>query len=136
MHRIFAIHGRIRRKSLLPGTDVQLSFETRIGLREIQVIRQQQKRTEIIIFTNTRGVLRRQMFRSKERTALYTMAAEVTATYGGYYQPLRCWIELYNDYIRREILERDMATQYLADLGNSTDSTNVYRHLIDCMETE
>ena len=27
----------------------------------------------------------RQMFRSKDRTGLYTMAAEVTATYGGYY---------------------------------------------------
>ena len=44
------------------------------------------------------------------------MAAEVTATYGGYFQPLRCWSEVYTDYIGREILERDLATQYLADL--------------------
>ena len=56
------------------------------------------------------------MFRLKERTGLYTMAAEVTATYGGYYQPLRDWTEVYTDYIRRESMERGVATQYLADL--------------------
>ena len=56
------------------------------------------------------------MYRSIERTALCTMAAEVVATYGGYFQPLRCWSEVYTDYLRREILERDLATQYLADL--------------------
>ena len=56
------------------------------------------------------------MYRSKERTALCTMAAEVAATYGGYFQPLRCWSEVYTDYLRREILERDLATQYSVDL--------------------
>lgn len=44
------------------------------------------------------------------------MAGELTATYGGFYQPLRCWSEVYNDYIRREELEWNLSTQYLADI--------------------
>jgi hypothetical protein len=41
---------------------------------------------------------------------------EPTATYGGFYQPLRCWSKVYDDYIRREALEWDLPSQYLADI--------------------
>ena len=67
-------------------------------------------------FPQVQACRQRSMFRSKERTGLYTMAGELTATYGGFYQPFRCWSEVYDDYIRREALERDLATQYLTDL--------------------
>jgi hypothetical protein len=58
----------------------------------------------------------RHMFRSKERTGLYTMEGELAATYGVFYQPLRCWSEVYKDYIRREALEGYLPSQLLADI--------------------
>jgi hypothetical protein len=44
------------------------------------------------------------------------MAGELGATYGGFYQPLRDWYEVYHKYIRREAIEQDLPTQYLTDL--------------------
>ena len=52
------------------------------------------------------------MFRSKDKTGLYAMAAEVTATYGGYVQPLRDWIEVYWEYRRRESYGRGWSMQH------------------------
>jgi hypothetical protein len=45
------------------------------------------------------------------------MAGELAATYGGFFQPLRCWSEVYEDYIRREALEEDLPSQFLADIN-------------------
>ena len=58
------------------------------------------------------------MFRSKERTGLYTMAAEVTATYGGFYNNLACWLDVYWDYRLRDVLEQDFPSQYLNNISN------------------
>jgi hypothetical protein len=38
------------------------------------------------------------------------------ASYGGFYQTLNSWRDVYTEYVRRESLERDTATQYLRDL--------------------
>jgi hypothetical protein len=46
----------------------------------------------------------------------FLVTGELTATYGGSYQPLRCWSEVYEDYIRWEALEGDLPSQYLADV--------------------